>query len=260
MKPVNLHTSVAKVNESLAQLNDALGVRRVFSTPFVDGEGMSDHVKTVGAAADQHGGLTKVLLSSYHHEGKRGWNSSDGETVGHPVEKLQSTLIPKDFAPAIKAIGATRTLITKAASVVGDKNSAITKARSQLGLLTASNAAQMNLMDFCSMIHFLVLPVIQSAARAHHAVKTRHLGDQSHPGDPRLTPARHGMPQQSDEENGEEEQPESEENSNAPANAAPRVGAPANAAPPANANSAPPANGLSSPGAVISALRNKQGQ
>lgn len=255
---INLHASVAKVNQSLTELNDALGVRRAFTAPFVEGQGMDEHIKTVGAAADLHGGITKVLLSSYHHEKGKGFGSGEGETVGHPVEKLNSTLIPKDFAPAIKAIGAVRTLITKAASIVGDKDPAITKGRSQLGLLNAANGAQMNLMDFNSMMQFLVLPVIQSVARAHHAVKVHHLGQNSHPGDPRLTPARHGMPQPSEEEGGEEEQPEPEENSsqgNAPANA------PANAAPPANDLSRPGvAAAPQSVGGVMSTLQAKQGR
>jgi hypothetical protein len=256
MKPINLHTSVAQVNENLVRLNDSLGVRRAFSTPFVDGEAMGDHIKSVSAAANQHGGITKVLLSSYHHEGKRGWNSSDGETVGHPVDKLQNTIIPKDFAPAIKAIGAVRTLVTKAASIVGDKEPSVTKSRSQLKLLSAANGAGMNLFDFNALVQFLVFPVIQAVSRAHHAVKAHHLGDKSHPGDPRLSPARHGMPQPSDEEGGEEEQPEENSSQAAapPANTPQGTVPPANSAPPA---SAPPTSGLSSPGAVMQALQSK---
>jgi hypothetical protein len=263
MKPINLHTSVAQVNENLVRLNDSLGVRRAFSTPFVDGAGMDEHIKTVGAAADQHGGLMKVLISSYHHEKGKGWGSGEGETVGHPVEKLNTTLIPKDFAPAIKVIGAVRTLVTKAASIVGDKDPAITRARSQLGLLSAANGAQMNLFDFDSFMQFIVFPVIQSVSRVHSRVKMAHVGDHEH--NVQLTPARHGMPQPSDEENDEEEQPESEANNpqaGAPANTPQGTVPPANSAPPAGAPpaGAPPTSGLSSPGAVVQALQNKQGQ
>lgn len=235
---IDLHSAFAAVNESLANLYDALGVRRAFTLPFVQGHDMSQHIQAVQQISQQHGGITENLLSTYHHAGKGGWNSAAGETVGHPVENLQTTLIPKDFPEAIKVIAATRTLITKAATLIGDKDPAIVQARSQLGLLNRSNAAQMNLFDFGSMIQFIAQPVLQSVAKAHHAVKTKAAG--MHQFHPLPLPPRHGMPQPSEEEDGEEQQGEtSEENSSTSSQAA----------------TAP-----KSAGQVISVLRNKQGK
>jgi hypothetical protein len=207
---VNIHTSLAATNQRIAELNDALGVRRVATIPYSDEGNMADHIKAVDAVLEQHGGITQNLLSSYHHEGKGGWGTSEGETVAHPVYKLHSTLIPHDhFEPAIKAIGALRTLITKAASVVGDKDPVIVRLRGQLGLLSRSNAHGMNLFDFDSMIHFLALDAVKAIAKAHHKVKVAHAGGPI----ASLTPARHGMPQPSEE--GDEEETEPEENSTA---------------------------------------------
>ncbi len=54
---INLQKSLSKVNESLTRLFDESGVRRSFTVPYVEGQDMADHIKTVGAAAQTGGWL-----------------------------------------------------------------------------------------------------------------------------------------------------------------------------------------------------------
>ena len=93
---VNLQKSFSSVNEHLAKQFDGAGVHRSFTVPYVDGQPMADHIKSVGQAAVTAGGITGNLLTSAHRAGGKGYGSADGETAAHPVQKLKNTIIPKD--------------------------------------------------------------------------------------------------------------------------------------------------------------------
>jgi hypothetical protein len=245
MTKVNLHNAFSAVHEALSDLFDKLGVPRAFTVPYVDsGTGMADQVKAVSAAAQEHGGdLTKFVVSSFHHSGKGGWGSSHGESVGHRVEALQETIVPKDDVQAIKVVASLRSLVNKTASLLGSNDPVITRARSQLQLLAASNMAGMNTFDVATIVTVIASDVVRAAARAHLLVKHRHLQKNPHliptgrAAAAGLLPPRHGFPQQSSEEEREEQ-----------------LAPGAQGAAPANAGAAP-----QTPQNVIQTLQSKQG-
>jgi hypothetical protein len=168
---VNLKKSFAKVQESLAALADGLGVKRSFTVPFVDGQPTAEHVASVGQAAQQNGGLTKNLITSGHRSDGRGWGSGDGETAGHPVQKLKETLIPKEWDDATAAISAAQRYISAIGSLLGKTDQSVVTAQSQLNLVKPTNAAGMTLFDFCVLIQQVLFTPTQSVARSHSGTK-----------------------------------------------------------------------------------------
>jgi hypothetical protein len=259
-KGINLRSSYNRVNEDLSKLFDERGVPRNWTVPFTAGHSASDHIKAVGATADDHGGLARSFVTSAHHAGGRGYRSADGSTQGHSVDKLRQVHIPKDDEKAILVISDARTLLNQIAELLGKDDPSVTAARSQLNLAARTNGQGMTLYDFAVLIIQLLHPPVQAIAQRHALVKAHHTGNSKHI--TQRTGPRHGMPpEQESEEGDEEEQPESEENS-------PQAGAPANAAPPTNPAQSATA-GLARPGAaiapqntqqVISAIQSKQGR
>jgi hypothetical protein len=250
-KGINLRSSYNRVNEDLSKLFDERGVPRNWTVPFTAGHSASDHIKAVGATADDHGGLARSFVTSAHHAGGRGYRSADGSTQGHSVDKLRQVHIPKDDEKAILVISDARMLLNQIAELLGKDDPYVTAARSQLNLAARTNGQGMTLYDFAVLIIQLLHPPVQAIAQRHALVKAHHTGNSKHI--TQRTGPRHGMPPEEESEEGEDE-PEPEEN-------APQAGAPANAPPPASA--APPAgasptSGLSSPGAAISAIQQKQ--
>jgi len=164
---VNLKSTFAKLNESLAGAFDGLGVRRAFTVPYTEGHSAADHIKAVGAVSDQHGGATANLLSSYHHESGKGWGSGEGETVGHPVSKLQETVIPKDSEPAKEAIEAAQSHLNGFKKLLGPEDPDFQTAQNQLNLVKKTDGAGMSLMDFGVMLQQIMLKPTQKITRNH---------------------------------------------------------------------------------------------
>lgn len=168
---INLKKSYSALNEKLAKLFDESGVRRSFTVPYIDGQTMDAHIESVGQAALQSGGLTKNLMTSAHHSGGKGWGSGDGHTVGHPSEKLRTTIITKDNEHAKAAIEAAQTHLNNIAKLVGDDDPAVTTAKSQLQLVKKTEGAGMTLLDFGVLMTQLMYGPNQAVARAHSGTK-----------------------------------------------------------------------------------------
>lgn len=163
----NLKSSFAKVNEALAGAFDDLGIRRAFTVPYTEGHSASDHIKAVGAVLSQHGGATTNLLSSHHHEGKKGWGSGEGETVAHPVNKLQSTVIPKDSEAAKKVIQAVQTHLNGFKELLGADDPDVQAAQNQLNLVKRTEAAGMTAFDLGVMVQNFMFKLTQKTVRTH---------------------------------------------------------------------------------------------
>jgi len=86
--PVNLHKAYSLLNERLAELFDHSGVKRNFAVPYVKGQDIGEHTDSLSAVLPSVGGITRNLLLTYHHAGKKGWGSEDGETTAHSSDKL----------------------------------------------------------------------------------------------------------------------------------------------------------------------------
>ena len=168
---ISIQDSYSNLNEKLAKQFDGSGVRRSFTLPYVDKQSMADHVNAVAQAAAQSGGLTGNMITSAHHSGGKGWGSAEGETVGHPTEKLRMTIIPKDDKLAKASLAAAQKHIDNIKALIGDKNPAVATAQSQLNLVKRTNGAGMNLFDFGGMLTQIMLKPMQALARAHDATK-----------------------------------------------------------------------------------------
>ena len=168
---VNLQRSYSKLNESLANQFDQSGVWRSFTVPYIDGQSMSDHIAAVGQVAAQSGGLTNNLLTTAHHSDGKGWGSGDGHTVGHPSDKLRSTIIPKDDEKAKETISAAQQHLNNVKKLIGDGDPAVKTAQSQLDLVKTADGAGMNLLDFGVMMTQIMYGPNQAVARAHSGTK-----------------------------------------------------------------------------------------
>jgi hypothetical protein len=168
---VNLKKSFARVQESLAALADNLGVTRSFTCPFVDGQPTAEHVKSVGQIAATVGGLTGNLLTSGHRSGGRGFGSGDGQTIGHPVQKLKETIIPKNDESAKAAISAAQRYLSQVGSLLGEKDQSVQVAQSQLDLVKPTNAAGMTAFDFIVLVQQVLFTPTQAISRAHSGTK-----------------------------------------------------------------------------------------
>lgn len=168
---VSLKKNYSALNERLAKLYDESGVRRSFTVPYVGGQEMADHVAAVGQAASQNGGLTANLVTSAHHSDGKGWGSGDGHTVGHPVEKLRQTIIPKDDENAKAVIAAAQKCITDFKFLLGDDDPAVQTAQGQLDLVKPTAAAGMNLQDLGVLVIQIMNKPTQEVAKAHSGTK-----------------------------------------------------------------------------------------
>jgi hypothetical protein len=181
---VNLQKSYSALNESLAKTFDESGVDRSFTVPYIDGQGMDEHVAAVGNAAAQSGGLTNNLLTTMHHSEGKGWGSGDGHTVGHPSDALRSTILPDDDENAKATIKAAQKHLNNIASLLGDDDPAIKLANGQLDLVKKTDGAGMNLLDFGVMMTQIMYGPNQAIARAHQGTKPGgHSPSLSAPGD-----------------------------------------------------------------------------
>ncbi len=171
-RAVNLHASFSKVQESLAKAFDALGVKRSFTVPYVDQQETAEHVKAVGAAAAQSGGLAKNLVTSAHASGGKGWGHGDGETAGHPTHDLQNTIIPKDNEDVLNVLSAAQSHLNNIKTLLGDDKTVIT-AQHQLDMIKERDAAGMTAFDLGVGITALLTPPMQAVARAQTGPKLR---------------------------------------------------------------------------------------
>src|ERR1035437_9094563 len=169
---VNLQKSNSKLNESLAHQFDNSGVRRSFTVPYIDGQPMDEHIAGVGQAASASGGLTKNLITSAHHSEGKGYGSGDGHTVGHPSEKLRTTIIPKEDEHAKKTIEAASAHLNNLAKLIGEDDPTILSAKSQLSLVQKTDGAGMNLLDFGVMMTQIMFNPTQKAAQMHDSTKS----------------------------------------------------------------------------------------
>lgn len=164
---VNLKKSYAALNEKVIQLFDEQGVKRSFTIPYIEGQGMDEHVASIGQAAAQAGGIPSNLILSAHHSSGKGWGTGEGHTVAHPAEKLRTTIIPKDDEHAKAAIAAAQKHIDNISFLLGEKNPAVQQAQSQLDLVKKSDAAGMSLFDFGTLLINMMYRPTQLVAQAH---------------------------------------------------------------------------------------------
>ena len=168
---VNIQKGYSALNAALTKLFDESGVKRSFTVPYIEGQEMHEHISTVGQAASQAGGLTKNFVTTGHHSTGKGWGSGDGHTVGHPADKLRSTIIPKDDKNAIAAIAAAQKQLDNVACLVGDDDPSVKTSNAQLALVKKTDGAGMNLLDFGVMLIQLMYRPTQAVARAHQGTK-----------------------------------------------------------------------------------------
>lgn len=168
---ISLQSDYSRLNASLTKLFDEAGVRRSFTVPYVHGQEMAEHIKAVGVASQTSGGLSRNIVTTSHHSDGRGWGSGDGHTVGHPSEKLRTTIIPKDDENAKAAIDAAQKYLNDVAKLIGDDNPAVQTAKGQLKLAQRTDGAGMTLLDLGVFLIQLVSAPTQAAAKAHNGNK-----------------------------------------------------------------------------------------
>jgi hypothetical protein len=168
---ISIQNSYSALNEKLAKQFDEAGVRRTFTVPYVEGQSMSDHIDAVTQAADQNGGLTGNMITSAHRAGGKGWHSAEGETVGHPADKLRQTIISKDNEHAKASIEAAQKHLNNLGSLIGKDDPDVVTANSQLDLVKKADGAGMNLFDFGGMLTQIMYKPMQAMARAHSGTK-----------------------------------------------------------------------------------------
>jgi hemin uptake protein HemP len=171
MEKVNLQKSYSAVNASLAKLFDEAGIKRSFSIPYIQGQAMHEHIQSVGQASSQVGGLTKTLVTTFHHPGGKGWGTDEGITIGHPSDKLKETLIPKDDENAKAVIAAAQKHLNGLKTLLGDDNPVIQTAQGQLDLVKKTDGAGMDLLDFGVMMTQVMYRPHQAVARGHNDQK-----------------------------------------------------------------------------------------
>jgi hypothetical protein len=168
----NIKRDYGVLNEKLIALFDGSGVKRSFTVPYVAGQETGDHVQAVGKAATQVGGFAKnVMMSAHAHSSGAKYGDGNGQTVGHPADKLRSTIIPKNDEKATAVIVAAQKLLKDLESVTPKNEKAHSQtAMNQLGVVKKTNGEGMNLLDFgVFMINLAFLP-LQALARAHARV------------------------------------------------------------------------------------------
>jgi hypothetical protein len=227
--------SNSKLNAALAHQFDKSGVKRSFTVPYVDGQSMDEHVSAVGQAAGEAGGLTKNLITTAHHSGGKGYGSAEGHSIGHPSDKLRTTIIPKDDEHAKATIAAASEHLNNLAKLLGDEDPTILTAKGQLKLVQKTDGVGMNLLDFGVMMTQIMFKPTQKAAQMHDATKDGGIHPQMRGSQAQPPQEAQGEPQGA---------PSGGEAAEAQPAAPAAQGAPAApAAPPAGAPAAPPAQG-----------------
>jgi hypothetical protein len=168
---VKLQRAYSRMNEAITKLFDGSGVKRSATIPYIDGQQTHEHITAVGNALQQAGGLTKNLLTSFHHSGGAGWGSGDGSTVAHPADALRSTIIPKGSENAEAAISACRSLLSDIEKLLGANDPTVKVAKAQLGLVSKHDAQGMNCLDFGVSLQQICHLPLQSVARKHNDTK-----------------------------------------------------------------------------------------
>jgi hypothetical protein len=171
MAKVNLQKSFSLLNERLQKQIDGSGVKRNFTVPYIEGQPTADHIKAVGAAAAQTGGLTGNLLTTAHHSDGKGWGTGDGHTVGYSGDKLRTTTIPKGDEKAKATIDAAQAHINNFKKLLGDDDPQVTTAQHQLDLVKKTDGAGMTLLDFAVLVSQIMHAPTQAIARAHSGTK-----------------------------------------------------------------------------------------
>ncbi len=165
-QPVLLHKAYSKLQESLTELADGMGVPRTATIPHIDGQLPADHIKAVGSVLAKAGGLTANLLTASHSAyGKNG-----GVTVAHSAHVLRQAIIPAKSELAKDAIDAGKNFVNKAALLIGDVD-AIKTAKDQLSVLGRFDGQGMSVQDLMVALIHIPVPVIQAVARAHDRTK-----------------------------------------------------------------------------------------
>ena len=166
----------SKTTASLVKMLDAIGVKRAATIPYVDGDAEANHIQAVGAAAAQQGGLTRVLVHSYHKSAGR--DHSDGESVLHSTDKLEQTIIPKDTEEVKTVLGHAQKTINKFSETVGKTDKTVQSAQGYLDLMKTHDGAGMNALDFAVGIQQLLAPLAMAASRK---LKMDRVADEQQP-------------------------------------------------------------------------------
>ena len=168
-QPVKIKQDFSRVHEKLTELIDGLGVHRDFTIPYSNSPA-ADNVTAVNAAAQKVGGLSKVLMTTFHHAKGRGFGTEDGMTVGFNADRLHGAIIPKDSESAKAVVTAANRFLHQAESLIG-KTPAIETAKGQLALIGKNSLAGMNAMDTLIAFTQVLHPVMQNLAKVHSFVK-----------------------------------------------------------------------------------------
>ena len=167
---VNLHRAFSKLNESIRELFDSLGVRQSANIPHVAGESAKDHIGAVGAVLPGIGGVTKNFLIATHTEHSK----TGGETVLYPSGRLRETVIPPKTPEAKAAINACKHFVRLVDSLVGETPEVL-KAKSQLALIGRNEGQGMSAWDLAAGLLSVPTPLIKMLARLHSTAK--HKGE-----------------------------------------------------------------------------------
>ena len=163
---VNLLKLYSRLNASITELFDSLGVKRSATFPHQVGQSLADHITDVGSQLMKYGGITKNLVLATHtrHDPK------GGATVAFPSEQARMTIIPKNFEPAQKAVAICKTLVNKIADLVPGEPAA-EQAKSQIKLIGQRDLAGMTAFDAGAALVAICHPLFQLLARRHQYVK-----------------------------------------------------------------------------------------
>lgn len=157
--PMEMQQQQAALSDSMIKLYDELGVPRSFSVPYVLGQPMSGHVEAVGAAAGGNGGLSKNLVTTAHDPAGKGYNTGEGQTVGHGVAGLMQTVIPQDDPRAKQTLTLAQAQLDNFGEMLGKDNPAVQSAQSTLDQIKSTNGAGMNLLNFgVALQQLMVVP------------------------------------------------------------------------------------------------------
>jgi hypothetical protein len=157
---VNLHRAFSKLQESVTQLLDGLGISRSATVPHISGETTESHINNLSAALHPVGGVTKNMITVGHTI------HGSGESVAHPSEKLRQVLIPAKFEPAIKAVAACRSFVSKVESLIGETPETQV-AKSQIALIGRQDGKGMTAFDLSAALLSVPSPLIKLLAKKH---------------------------------------------------------------------------------------------
>jgi hypothetical protein len=163
----NLQRGYSKLNCAIAELFDGLGVRRSATIPHIAGENLAQHLDAISNVLPTIGGVTANLLTATHTK----HDQNGGATIAHPAPKLREAIIPKNSEAAKAAIAAERSFISKCAFLLGDDDSAVKIAKSQIDLIGKSDLAGMTAFDAGVGLLSIPGPLIQKVAQMHDQTK-----------------------------------------------------------------------------------------